>query len=593
MNNSSIFNRKIYQRLYIATVLNLFLRSSVISIGVFFAGNMLGPAALATAGLLMPLSFLYMALGSLFEIGGSTVCSRYIGENDFDGAKKAVTVAYTANLLVCLIIAAFGFIFMDNIMNLLKIPADMLSEAKAYTGIFLIGGFFSSSVNLGSGLLKFDGKTTAFTISIAVSPFTAIVLTYGLIRFAGMGLTAIALGMNAGYALTALTMMYMVAVKSKILGFARTKAGEWLKIFKRIIKNGMSQSLTDICLMGITIITNALIITTYGQLAISAYSAFGSLVSLLLAVSLGSAVTLVQLAGVTNAERDSASVKQFVRISLIYGLSLAFLAGAVLLTFSRPIANSFGMGFDEAYAIMRPVLIMTAILVILDVFLNTIIILYNTIGRNIAASLIGITRKFASAAALLYIFSAAFGLPGVWASIWASAALTIIIAVIYSLFVSAKNKYLTKVFLIDTEAEKDGTYTSFSAENNTEDIVECSQKISVFCKQNEMNKSKSNLIALAIEEMLLLIMEHSKSSDPMNVRVLLWQDEVIIRIRSGGINFNPLAFYQKQNLSGRPALNDDYIDSEFLGLKMVVDTVKNVDYRRTFDVNNLTVTISN
>ena len=149
------------------------------------------------------------------------------------------------------------------------------------------------------------------------------------------------------------------------------------------------------------------------------------------------------------------------------------------------------------------------------------------------------------------------------------------------------------MFLIDTEAEKNGTYVSFSSTSDPEDITNCAHNISGFCEKNALNKTRTHMISLAIEEMLLLIREHSlKESDmTMNVRILLHKDDVIMRIRYSGDLFNPFKFYEQYNLSGNMTLNEALNRMDFLGLKMVVDAVKKTDYCGTFGINNLTITI--
>ena len=98
LNNSSLFINRLYGKFFISTVISIFIRSSVQLISSVIAGNQLGPATLGTIGLLVPFSFVYTALGALYEIGCTVVCSKYLSSNDYDGAKKMVSAAYISNL---------------------------------------------------------------------------------------------------------------------------------------------------------------------------------------------------------------------------------------------------------------------------------------------------------------------------------------------------------------------------------------------------------------------------------------------------------------------------------------------------------------
>jgi len=583
---------KLYRDFFVTTLLNMFLRVSVSSIGVFFAGNMLGSDALATAGLLFPIILFYVALASWLEYGCVTTVSRHIGENDYNGAKKSITVSYTASLIISLLMALIGLLFLDTILNLLQIPADMLAEARAYVLISLIGGLFFPTIAMGIALVKFENRPVVITLVSAISPVCTIILTYILIQYAGMGLRAVALGMNAGYALTALGMAIIVA-RSEILGFAKVKLAEVGKIVTSVVKSGSFAVLTELAGALVVVITNGLIISQYGQLALSAHGTLLSLNSLLLMIASGSASASVQLVGVMNAEHDSSGVKQLIKTSLKYGLSLALVTAAVLIIFSRPIADSHGMGSVEAFSLMFPVLVTLALKKLLDVISNTLTVVYNTIGRSMASTVIAMCRKFFFPLALLFALSSVFGLSGVWVSIWLSPALAVVVSLVYSFIASSRNKYLGKVFLIDTEAVENGSFVSFSVENSINAISDRSAGIASFCEQNKLDKSRSYLIALAIEEMLLLIRQFclKDNNEIVDLRVLIFKDEVVLRLRNGGAMFNPLAFYRENNPGSMLTIDDALENKEFIGLKMVVDTVKSIDYRRTFGVNNLTITI--
>gem|GEM_PF-2774891 len=592
LHNSNLFINSLYKRFFVSTSISTFVRTSVQLVATVLAGSMLGPAALGTVGLLIPFSFVFVLLGALYEIGCSVLCSQYIGANDYDGAKRAVSVAYISNLFFCAVIAVFGLIFLDNILSALKITEEMYSEARIYAIVYLILGLFQPIVSAGNGLLKFDGYLGKLVWINCIAPVSSLIITYLLIK-SGQGISAVAIGACVGYALTGIVIVYITAVKTKVLGFAKVTAAQMIKILSNIARYGLSNVAGDVCFIFSAMAINMLLITSYSKLELSAYSTYGTLLGVFGAIYYACALALVQIAGVMKAERDSTSAKQVVRVALIYGMSLSVIAGALAIVFSGQIASLFGMGEGVAREIMRSMLVALAISIVFDTFFFSMYFFFKASERNMVTNIIMICRRLGFLLPPIFILSNIFGMDGVWYSLWICPALCVLALVIYSLIVSAKNKYLTKVFLIDTQAEKNGTYSSFSTGAGVEEIMDCSRSISGFCEQNKLNKSRSNLIALAIEEMLLLIREFSlkKRDGSMNVRILLYEDDVIMRIRNSGDKFNPLEYYKDLNLSKKLTLDESLRHKEFLGLKMVVDTVKNTDYCETFGVNNLTIII--
>jgi anti-sigma regulatory factor (Ser/Thr protein kinase) len=147
--------------------------------------------------------------------------------------------------------------------------------------------------------------------------------------------------------------------------------------------------------------------------------------------------------------------------------------------------------------------------------------------------------------------------------------------------------------LINSEAERNGTHISFSLSGEVDEIMNCSRGVSGFCEQNKLAGTRAYHLSLAIEEMLLLIRKysHNNRAGAMSVRVLLYKDDVVISIRSGGEIFNPLEYYKKQELQKKLSASDSIQKQELLGLKLVVDMVRKTEYHQAFGVNNLIITI--
>ncbi len=114
--------------------------------------------------------------------------------------------------------------------------------------------------------------------------------------------------------------------------------------------------------------------------------------------------------------------------------------------------------------------------------------------------------------------------------------------------------------------------------------MEASEKISVFCEQNRLDPKRSILISLSLEELLISISEHAfdeGETGSMDIRLFATGDDVVMRIRNGGREFDPIKFFEN---------NPNDID-QCLGIQIIVMGAKEVKYTRTLGVNNLTVLI--
>ena len=86
-------------------------------------------------------------------------------------------------------------------------------------------------------------------------------------------------------------------------------------------------------------------------------------------------------------------------------------------------------------------------------------------------------------------------------------------------------------------------------------------------------------VSLALEEMMTLITQFNPDQTmSFDVRVFSMPGVIGIRIRYGGIDFNPL--------------DEEYAEDErFMGVVMVRHLVETVVYQRTFGVNSLLILI--
>lgn len=92
-----------------------------------FVGNWIGNDGLAALALVYPVTIFFMAVGVLFETGGSAVVSQAIGEGKKNLAEKIMRSNYVCVIAVGTVIAVVGSIFIEPV---LKITADNADEFR-------------------------------------------------------------------------------------------------------------------------------------------------------------------------------------------------------------------------------------------------------------------------------------------------------------------------------------------------------------------------------------------------------------------------------------------------------------------------------
>ena len=145
------------------------------------------------------------------------------------------------------------------------------------------------------------------------------------------------------------------------------------------------------------------------------------------------------------------------------------------------------------------------------------------------------------------------------------------------------------ILKLDLKSEKSGSYRSFSVKSSVEEISEAIKGIEEYCENNNFTDKETMLVKLSMEEMMISIKDHcfKKSNETMDARIYSDEESIVLRIRSGGKLFNPIAYYQ--HMEDNDPLKFALTDA--LGISMISKSAKEVHYKSTFGINNLTIVL--
>jgi putative MATE family efflux protein len=592
MNDDDIFIRKLYARNMLASMMALFFHAIGQIVSAIIIGNRLESSALSVMAVVLPIQSLFAMAGALLAVGGTTLCARSIGKGRFEECHRVFTLVYLLTALTAVFLAFFLQLFIDPVVRFLGASPEIFENTKLYAVILIGGAVFSMSIFPAFNLLRLDGRSRSSVIVFfsmaAVNILLDIVLLLGLrvgvegAAIAAVVSAAVSGGFGAMLLFTRSKNFHLIA-----LGFKkkppRDDCSSNSKIIRDIIVLGSPSAMEYLCILAYTIVLNKLISGSFGLFALSSFKLIDSINSIALVFIFGVSGPIIQFVGVFSAEKDSKSIRQLLVQVFKWGVLFVFGYALLCELFAPYIAALFGMASPDTLAVAVPAIRIFAASLVLALINTILIYIYQAGNRPLLANIITVSRLLLWIIIIAPILSARIGVTGIWHSFWIGESLTLLTVVILSLFYRRGNKYLSPVLLLDTEAELKGIYKSFSVKNTLENITQSSEGIIEFCEQNDMSPKLTMAISLAIEEMLVVIREHSLSDDideTMNVRVLIADNTVILRIRNGGKTFNPVEYVEK-------AGEAEAVD--VMGIKMILALAKKIDYRNTFGINNITV----
>ncbi|MGN0479029.1 MAG: MATE family efflux transporter, partial [Hominenteromicrobium sp.] len=125
----------------------------------FFIGQTHDALQVAAVSLATPVFLIFMAVGTVFGIGGTSVISRAMGEGRHDYAKRVCSFCMWSCVVVGVLISAAFLIFMDVILRAVGASADTWDYAKTYLTIVSLCGPFVLISNCYANVVRAEGQS--------------------------------------------------------------------------------------------------------------------------------------------------------------------------------------------------------------------------------------------------------------------------------------------------------------------------------------------------------------------------------------------------------------------------------------------------
>ena len=153
----------------------------------FIVGKFLGADALAAVGSSYALMIFLTSILLGLCMGSGALFSIRFGERNEEKLKSSIFVSFFLILAVTVVINIFSFVFIDKIINFMRIPANIFKITEDYLWIIFFGIGFTFLYNFFASLLRALGNSVVPLIFLAISAITNIVLDLWFVIELGWG----------------------------------------------------------------------------------------------------------------------------------------------------------------------------------------------------------------------------------------------------------------------------------------------------------------------------------------------------------------------------------------------------------------------
>ncbi len=313
----------------------------------FIVGNVAGESALAAIGASSVVSSLFVTVITGFTTGLSILSARFFGTGDRAAQKKLL---WSFSLIlggIFLILALAGALLAGPILRMLKTPADIFADSRAYLFIILLGVPFLAVYNVYSAILRGVGDSRAPFLSVLFSSVLNVILDVLAVYILRWGVMGAAVATVLSQILMTLFIVVYAVRKYDFLRYRPARA----LVDGGIIREGCRLAMP---------ITLQSAITSVGHLALQNFmNSFGTqtvaaitsayrvdCVILLPIINLGAAISTIVAQNTGAGLHDRAKRSLAIGSAIMTVTSLALTAVVVL--FGGSLVSMFGVTEDVA-----------------------------------------------------------------------------------------------------------------------------------------------------------------------------------------------------------------------------------------------------
>lgn len=410
----------------------------------FFIGQTHDALQVAAVSLATPVFLMFMAVGTVFGVGGTSVISRALGEGNSDYAKKVCSFCMWSCTIVGITMSALFLIFMDSILTLIGASPETRNPAKTYLTIVAYSGPFVLISNCYGNIIRAEGESGKAMTGQLLGNLLNVVLDPIMI---------LGFGWNIAGAAIATVIGNIFAAGYYILYFLRGKSGLSIhpkdftardNVCGSVLAIGIPAALGSLLMSISQIIINSQM-ARYGDMAVAGIGVAMKVTIITGMICMGLGQGIQPLLGYCTGARLWERFRDIFRFSIRFAFILGVSATLLCYLFTRQIVSAFltdMTAFDYAVKFARILLTTSFLFGVFYVLINAL----QAMGAATASLVINLSRQGIIYIPAMFLLQAAMGMTGlVWAQPIADILSTILAAVLYRRTFSNLSRKMTHV----------------------------------------------------------------------------------------------------------------------------------------------------
>lgn len=396
--------------LAIPTIISMLITSAYNTADAYYVSQ-ISTSASGAVGIAFSLMAIIQAIGFTFGNGSGNFISRLLGQKNSKYASQVAATGFFSALILGVILAALGLIFLDPLVYALGATDTIAPYAKEYIRFILIGMPYMAASFVLNNILRFQGSAFFAMLGIGTGGILNIVLDPIFIFGFDMGTGGAALATIISQFVSFCILLYSSGMFGTIKIKFKNFTPSW-KIYKEILRGGLPSFYRQF-LGSVAMISLNFSAGPYGDAAIAAMSIVTRVFQFAISAMIGFGQGFQPVCGFNyGAKRYDRVLDAFWFCVKTATVSLV-VTSAVLFVFSKQVVSIFRKEDLDVIAIGTRALKFHCLVFPLSPWIIITNMLLQTIGKGTQASIAAISRQGLFFIPAVLILPRIFGILGV------------------------------------------------------------------------------------------------------------------------------------------------------------------------------------
>ena len=585
--NSFIISRG-FRNYFLFSLLFTVMEQLCTVVDMILVGNFVSANAFSALNLVVPIESVVTGLVMLLTGGAGIIAARQVGDQDFEGARRTITVSLVSIVALLALLSVAGLAFIDGITGFLCPERALQPYLKQYFGIYFLSLVPIALYNALILVLNIDGKPNIVLWVVIAASALDIVLDVVFMKWMKLQVRGVALSGIVSYSVPLLFMIPYVMSRRCSFRFSFPRRGS-RKMLLDNMTYGLPYCSPYIAVCVIVFLVNTIVLSRLGSFALYVWGAGYQIFSLIIVTMdcIGGTI-LVTMGSMLAGCHDMGGFRILVSwcikaAAIVVGAIVAFVCifpSQALSVFGYDIPSASSMAFQRVRCIVF--LGIPYAICCIKVYLS------QALGRS-----------FFSTVPLIIFFIISIGGLYLWAgvdadtmffSFVAGGVIFIILDWVASRLYSRRMKNVSSYLLVPSQ--ENVVSKCLSVPYTRDGLNAALVDLESFLDGCDVPPAMGINVNLCCEELMLSIVERNESKNLgddwfFDVFIIDEADSVKVTIKDAGDPFNPVKTYHK---NAAEAIESGE-DAE-LSLRLVNQLCKDLSYNYMYGQNTIYMSFS-